>query len=233
VVLLIVCSNVANLLLARFVARQKEFSVRLALGAGRARLARQVLTESLVLAIVGALGGIALTVWMGGALQYMFPPTHFPVALDLRISGHTLLFTVMVCVATALLSGLAPAFQVARTDLNDNLKEGGRSGMTGSRSHRVRGLLVISEVSLALVALVCAGLLVRSFDATRRINPQFDPDHVVLSRFFISTSGCDRVSKQLPASPMSPTPTSSRWGFSRAGGRTFGLRATCRPGTKT
>src|SRR5208337_39331 len=104
VVLLIVCANVANLLLARFTARQKEFSVRLALGAGRFRLARQVLTESLVLAVAGAAGGVALTTWMGGALQYMFPPSHFPVALDVRVNGQTLLFTVLVCVAAALLS---------------------------------------------------------------------------------------------------------------------------------
>ncbi|HEV2491613.1 MAG TPA: ABC transporter permease [Terriglobia bacterium] len=191
VVLLIVCANVANLLLARFTARQKEFSVRLALGASRSRLARQVLTESLMLAAAGALGGIGLTMWMGGSLQYLLPPSHFPFALDLRVNSHMLAFTVLACVAAALLSGVAPAVQVARTDLNDSLKEGGRSGMSGPRSHRLRGLLVISEVSLALLALVCAGLLVRSFDATRRINPQFDPDHVVLSRFFISTSGYD------------------------------------------
>ena len=191
VVLLIVCANVANLLLARFTARQREFSVRLALGAGGFRLARQVLTESLVLAACGAAGGVALTAWMGGALQYLFPPSHFPVALDVRVNGHTLLATVLVCVAAALLSGVAPALQVARTDVNDSLKEGGRSGTAGARSHRLRGLLVVSEVTLAVVALVCAGLLVRSFDAARRTNPQFDPDHVLMSRFFISTSGYD------------------------------------------
>jgi predicted permease len=191
VVLLIVCANVANLLLARFTSRQREFSVRLALGAGRFRLARQVLTESLVLAAAGAAGGIALTSWMGGALQYLLPPTHFPIALDARVNGHTLLATVLVCVAAALLSGVAPALQVARTDLNDNLKEGGRSGTAGAASNRLRGLLVVSEVTLAVVALVCAGLLVRSFDAARRTNPQFDPDHVLMSRFFISTSGYD------------------------------------------
>jgi predicted permease len=191
VVLLIVCANVANLLLARFTARQREFSVRLALGAGRFRLARQVLTESLVLAAVGAAGGVALSIWMGGALQFMFPPSHFPIALDVHINGQTLLFTVLACVAAALLSGVVPALQVARTDLIDSLKETGRSGSVGAKSHRLRGLLVISELSLAIVALVCAGLLVRSFDAARRTNPKFDPDHVLMSRFFISASGYD------------------------------------------
>ncbi len=191
VVLLIVCANVANLLLARFTARQKEFSVRLALGAGRFRIARQVLTESLVLAAAGAAAGAALSTRMGGALQYMFPPSHFPVALDVGVNGRVLLFTVLACVAAALLSGVAPALQVARTNLNDSLKEGGRSATAGWKTHRLRSLLVVSEVSLALVALVCAGLLLRSFDAARRIDPQFDPDHVLLSRFFISTSGYD------------------------------------------
>jgi predicted permease len=150
-----------------------------------------VLTESLVLAAAGAAGGVALTAWMGGALQYLFPPSHFPAALDVRVNGHTLLVTILVCVAAALLCGVAPALQVARTDLNDSLKEGGRSGTAGAGSNRLRGLLVISEVTLAVVALVCAGLLVRSFDAARRTNPQFDPDHVLMSRFFISTSGYD------------------------------------------
>ncbi|MGD0693445.1 MAG: ABC transporter permease [Terriglobia bacterium] len=210
VVLLIVCANVANLLLARFTARQKEFSVRLALGAGRFRLARQVLTESLVLAVAGAAGGVALTTWMGGALQYMFPPSHFPVALDVRVNGQTLLFTVLVCVAAALLSGIMPALQVARTDLNDSLKETGRSGSAGAKSHRLRGLLVVSELSLAVVALVCAGLLMRSFDAARKTNPEFDPDHVLLARFYISTSGynleqrkqfCVRLGEKLASEP--------------------------------
>jgi len=210
VVLLIVCANVANLLLARFTARQKEFSVRLALGAGRFRLARQVLTESLVIAAAGAAGGILLAAWMGGALQYMSPPSHLPVALDVRLNGRMLLFTVVVCIVAALLSGVVPALQVARTDLNDSLKEAGRSGSTGARSHRLRALLVVSELSLAVVALVCAGLLVRSFQAARRINPEFDPDHVLLSRFFIDTSGynleqrkrfCERLGERLASEP--------------------------------
>jgi predicted permease len=210
VVLLIVCANVANLLLARFTAREREFSVRLALGAGRFRLARQVLTESLVLAAVGAAGGAALTMWMGGALQFMFPPSHFPVALDIRANGRMLLFTVLTCVATAVLSGIIPALQVARTDLDDSLKEGGRSGSGGAKSHRLRGVLVVAELSLAVVALVCAGLLLRTFDAARRTNPKFDPDHVLMSRFFISTSGydleqrkqfCLRLRQKLEAEP--------------------------------
>jgi len=196
VVLLIVCANVANLLLARLTARQKEFSVRLALGAGRFRLMRQVLTESLVLAAAGAAGGVALTLWMGGALQFMTSRSYLPVALDARVNGRMLLFTVLACVAATLLSGIVPALQVTRTDLNDHLKEGGRSGTPGAGSHRLRGSLVVAELSLAIVALVCAGLLVRSFEAALTINPQFDPDHVLMSRFFISTTGYDLAQRE-------------------------------------
>jgi predicted permease len=210
VVLLIACANVGNLLLARFTAREREFSVRLALGAGRARLARQVLTESLLLATAGALGGVALAEWTGGALQYMVPPGPFPAALDVHVNGQALLFTLLVCVAAALLSGVVPALQVMHTDLNDSLKEGGRSGSGGAKSHRLRGVLVVAELSLAVLALVSAGLLLRTFDAARRTNPQFDPDHVLMSRFFISTSGynleqrkhfCERLSEKLQAEP--------------------------------
>jgi predicted permease len=210
VVLLIVCANVANLLLARLTARQKEFSVRLALGAARFRLMRQVLTESLVLAAAGAAAGVALTLWMGGALQFMVPASHFPVALDARVNGRILLFTVLACVSATLLSGIVPALQVARTDLNEHLKEGGRSGTSGESSHRLRGSLVVAELSLAIMALVCAGLLVRSFAAARTVNPQFDPDHVLVSRFYINTTGynleqrkqfCLRLGQKLEAGP--------------------------------
>jgi predicted permease len=210
VVLLIACANVGNLLLARFTAREREFSVRLALGAGRFRLARQVLTESLLLAAAGALGGVALAAWSGGALQYMVPPVPFPAALDVHVSGQALLFTLLVCVAAALLSGVVPAMQVARTDLNESLKEGGRSGSEGAKSHRLRGVLVVAELSLAVLALVSAGLLLRTFDAARRTDPKFDPNHVLMSRFFISTTGyglaqrkqfCVRLGEKLAAEP--------------------------------
>jgi len=209
-VLLIACANVGNLLLARFTAREREFSLRLALGAGRARLARQVLTESLLLAAAGALGGVALAAWTGGALQYLVPPIPFPAALDVRVNGQALLFTLLVCVGAALLSGVVPALQVARTDLNESLKESGRGGSGGAKGHRLRGVLVVAELSLAVLALVSAGLLLRTFDAARRTNPKFDPDHVLMSRFFISTSGynleqrkqfCERLSERLQAEP--------------------------------
>ena len=210
VLLLIVCANVANLLLARLTARQKEFSVRLALGAGRLRLIRQVLTESLVIAAGGAAAGTALTSWMGGALQFMASRSSLPVDLDAPVNGHILLFTAFVCIAAALLSGIVPALQVTRADLNDHLKEGGRSGTPGAGAHRLRGSLVVAELSLAIMALVCAGLLVRSFEAARAVNPEFDPDRVLMSRFYLSTTGynleqrkqfCYRLRQKLETEP--------------------------------
>ena len=211
VVLLIVCANVANLLLARFAARQKEFSVRLALGAGRSRLARQVLTETLVLAMAGAVAGIALAVWTKGTLQYLVPSGQEPLATGgLSLNSDVLAFTLLLCVGTALLSGIAPAIQSTRGDLNESLKEGGRNGMSGVQSHKLRGLLVISEVSLALVALIGAGLFVRGFQATRKISPGFDPSHVLLSQFYLQTSGyslderkqfCVRLRQRLESAP--------------------------------
>ena len=189
-VLLIACANVANLLLARSAARQKEFSTRLALGAGRARLARLVLMESLLLAAGGALAGVAATNWMSRALVYLLPPGQmYPLGLDLQWNGRVLGFTTLLCVFTALLAGLVPARQAGRADLNEGLNESSRSGTTGVRSNRLRSMLVAAEVSLALVVLIGAGLFARGFAATSEIKPGFDPRHVLLSQFYLSTSG--------------------------------------------
>jgi predicted permease len=190
VLLLIVCANVANLLLARFTGRRREFSVRLALGAGRLRLARQVLTESLTLAIAGAFGGVLLASWMSGSLQDLLPRGNYPVAFGFNVNGYVLGFAIAIGVGAALASSLAPALHAVRASLNEGLKGGGR-GVAGPQSGRTRSLLVVSEVSLALVALVGAGLFARSFQAAEAINPGFDPDHVLLSRFYLSNSGYD------------------------------------------
>lgn len=211
VVLLIVCANVANLLLARFVARRKDFSLRLALGAGRLRLARQVLSESLLLAAAGALCGVALATWMTRSLQYLLPPHgNDPVALDAHLNGQALAFTVLLGVVTALLSGAAPALHSLKADLNDTLKEGGRSATAGRKSHRLRSLLVVAEVALALVALVGSGLFVRDFQVIRKMDPGFEPGNVLLSSFYLSTSGyhldqrkqfCRRLREKLESEP--------------------------------
>ena len=211
VVLLIACVNVANLLLARSASRQKEFSTRLALGAGRARLARQVLTESFLLAVTGALFGLAATNWLSRALVLLLPPGQmYPLGLDLQLNGHVLSFTLLLCLLTALLAGLVPALQSGRADLNEKLNEGGRSGAAGTRTHRLRSVLVAAEVSLALVALIAAGLFTRGFAATSAISPGFDPSHVLLSQFYLSTSGynleqrkefCRRLEEKIDSAP--------------------------------
>ncbi len=188
VVMLIVCANVANLLLARTVSRQRELGIRLALGAGRARLARQLLTETFVLAGAGALAALPLAAWMAEALPSLVPPVGAPVLVGFSLNTRILSFTILACMAAALISGAAPALFSLRSDVNETLKKGGRSGMAAAHSHRARGALVVAEVALAMVALAGAGLFVRSFRNARAIDPGFDRDHVLLARFYLTSS---------------------------------------------
>ena len=176
VVLLIVCANVANLLLARSTARQREFSVRMAVGASRGRVVRQLLSENLVLALAGGLVAVPAASWLGQALKHMVPPSGLPVALDIPLSATVVAFTFLLCLLTCAVSGVAPAWHMARANLNDSLKEGGRAGSGGSSSHRMQKLLVISEVALALVVVIAAGLFARSFQAATHIYPGLDPN---------------------------------------------------------
>jgi predicted permease len=191
VVLLIVCANVANLMLARTTARNKEFSTRMALGAGHARVAQQVFVESLVLATAAGLAGLFATQWLGRALVLLLPAGQISRAIHQPVSGRVLLFTMALCALVAFLTGVLPALQVNQTALHERLNEAGKSGMTGARSHRMRSVLITAEVSLALVALIVAGLFARSFQALREIKPGFDPSHVLLSQFYLSTNGYD------------------------------------------
>jgi predicted permease len=211
-VLLIVCANVANLLLARATVREKEFSARLALGAGRARIARQVLTESMLLTGCGAVLGLAVTPWMSHALRLLMPPGPMSslVSMDTRPNLAVLGFAAGICAVTALIAGLVPALQVSRLNLSSRLNAGGRSGAAGRTRNRLRSTLVASEVALALVALVGAGLFARGFQQTLRIEPGFDPDHVLLNQFYLSTNGynlaqrkefCRRLEERMLAAP--------------------------------
>jgi putative ABC transport system permease protein len=170
VVLLIACANVTNLLLARAAARRREFAVRTALGATRLQLIRQVLTESLLLSMLGGAGGV-LIAYLGIGLLLATKPGAVPrldeIGLDLRVLG----FTLAVSLLTGLIFGLAPALQSSETDLNETLKAGGRSGSSDARGNRVRRALVVGEIAMALVVLVCAGLLTRSFLRLRQTSP--------------------------------------------------------------
>ncbi len=210
VVFLIVCANVANLLLARATARRKEYAIRLSLGAGTRRLARQILTETFLLAGLGAVLGTVLAPWMVDGLVRLLPAVNAPVQFDSGLNGRILLAAIAVCALAALLSGMAPLVCSLRPDLNQMLKEGGRGEKSGGRSHRTRGLLVVSEVALAAVALIGAGLFIKSFQAARGIHPGFDANRVAVARFQLSMTGysldqqhdfCLRLRRRLEAAP--------------------------------
>lgn len=189
VLLLIVCANVANLQLARATGRQQEFSIRLALGASSQRLARQLLTESLLLALAGSAMGLMIASWLNGTLRWLLPAVAIPSVELPSFDGQVLGFTTLLAVGVAVLAGVAPALRAGRSNVNEVLKEGGRSGASGAPSHRLRGLLVISEVALAVVALVGAGLFLKSFQASRAMAPGFSPKGQALAHFNLSTAG--------------------------------------------
>jgi len=177
-VLLIACANAANLLLSRATARQREFAVRAALGAGRSRLVRQMLAESLLISVAG--GGLGLFVAIGGvaALRSLLP-ANFPRVESIHVNAGVFAFTLVIALATGILFGLAPAFQAGRTDLHQGLRDGGRGSTSGPRQQVLRNALVVSEVGLACMLLIGAGLLLRSFVNLLRTDPGFRPQHVV------------------------------------------------------
>jgi len=176
-VLLIACGNVANLLLARATRREREMAVRSALGASRGRLVRQIMSESVLLAILGSLGGL-LVAELGLSLLIQLHPAGLPRLDDIRIDGPVLAFTLGACVLTALLFGWIPAIQALRLNLSDTLKDAAR-GSSDGRGHSARRVLVVSEFALSLVLLIGAGLLIRSFIALQRVQPGYNPQNIL------------------------------------------------------
>jgi len=176
-VLLIACANVANLLLARVTSRQKEVAIRTALGADRWSLVRQLLTESVMLALAGGLLGLGIAYWSVKTLVATVPS--IPRGSDLAIDGTVMAFTLGLSVITGLLFGVVPALHTSRASLHDTLKEGGRSGSADVSGRGLRRALVIGEVALALTLLIGAGLLIRSVARLQRVAPGFDPDRLL------------------------------------------------------
>jgi putative ABC transport system permease protein len=166
-VLLIACANIANLFLARAASRQREIAIRLALGAGRGRLIRQFLTESILLSLIGGACGLVLTLWSTGFLVSLFPKNianlNLPQVEEIPINGRVMGFTIIAALATGIIFGIVPALQSARVDLNNTLKETGSSVAAGLRGGRFRGGLVVAEMAFALVLLIGAGLMIKSF----------------------------------------------------------------------
>ena len=177
-VLLIACVNLANLLLAQAAKREKELSIRAAMGAGRWRLVRQLLTESTVLSLLGGLTGLLVAYWGRNVLWSFRPPFLVDGSIDLSFDARVLGFTVLISMMTGVLFGIIPAIKASGTDVNEVLKTGGRGGALGWTHHRLRGLLVISEIALALVALVGSGLFLRSMQNAQQFNPGFESQHM-------------------------------------------------------
>jgi predicted permease len=193
-VLLIACANVANLLLTRATARQKEIAVRVAIGARWQRLVRQLLTESALLGLMGGVAGLFVA-WLALQAIRTINPGNIPRLDAITLDGRVLAFTFAVSILTGILFGLAPALRAARLDLNSTLRAGGRTaqgdGGLGSSRRRIRSLLVVGEVAVSIVLLVGAGLLIRSFVRLQRVSPGFDPEGVISMRLGVSARQFD------------------------------------------
>jgi predicted permease len=184
VVLLIACVNLANLMLARSLARQREMAIRLALGASRRRLVFQLLTESLVLSLLGGATALLVVGWVTSLLLRLVP-TNIPRLHEVGFNTTVLLFTFGVSLLTGILFGLVPAIQASRPDVLGGLKEGTSGSGISARSNRLRGALVVTELALSLVLMIGAGLLVRSFWRVLDVNPGFNPQNLMVARIWL------------------------------------------------
>jgi predicted permease len=186
-VLLIACANVANLLLARAAGRDREFAIREALGAGRWRVLRQLLTESVLLSLVGGALGILVAIWALDGIRWI-NPGNIPRLQNIKLDGRALLFTSVVSILTGIIFGLAPALRSSKVNLSEALKEGGRS-VIDLGHQRLRKLLVIAETALSLILLISAGLLIRSFGRVQQVEPGFSPHNVLSLHLSLGGTG--------------------------------------------
>jgi predicted permease len=195
-VLLIACANVANLLLARATGRAREIAIRTAIGAGRGRIIRQLLTESVLLSVVGGVLGLAIGAIGVRALLAINPGDIPRIGVDgsaVRMDWRVLGFTLLLSLATGVLFGLVPALHASRTDLNSTLKEAGARSGAGGRQNKARGVLVIAEIAMAMVLLAGAGLLIRTFAELHAVAPGFDPHNVLTMETSLTGSKYNRT----------------------------------------
>jgi predicted permease len=195
-ILMIACSNVANLLLARASGRRKELAVRLAVGASRLRLIRQLLTESVMMASVGGALGLPLA-YLGCKLLIAINPDKLPRATEIGLNWYALGFTAAVTLLTGIIFGLIPALHASKLDLNESLKEGGRSAAGGVSGGRLRQLLVVAEVALSLVLLIGAGLMIKSFVRLLAIDPGFKPEQLLTLRLALPSADYGDQQRQI------------------------------------
>ncbi|HEY8224360.1 MAG TPA: ABC transporter permease, partial [Pyrinomonadaceae bacterium] len=189
-VLLVTCANLAGLLLARATDRRREIAIRLAMGANRFQLIRQLLTESILLSILGGVAGVLLAVWMIRLLLAFKPPIDFPLSIDVAVDWRVLLFSLLVSVLTGAIFGLAPALQATRPSLITTIKESSTQG--GAGRSRLRNVLVVLQISLSLVVLIGGGLLVRTLQQLQTMNPGFNPQNAFMMSFDVGLQGYDR-----------------------------------------
>ena len=189
-VLLVTCTNLAGLMLARATDRRREIAIRLAMGANRWRLIRQLLTESVLLSVIGGVAGMLLAVWIVQLLLAFKPPIDFPLSLDVSVDWRVLLFSFAVSLVAGAIFGLAPALQATRPGVSQALRETSAQG--GASRTRLRSVLVVAQIAISLVVLISAGLVVRTLLQLQTMNPGFDPQNALTMSFDLGLQGYDR-----------------------------------------
>ncbi|HEU4509154.1 MAG TPA: ABC transporter permease [Pyrinomonadaceae bacterium] len=190
-VLLVTCTNLAGLMLARATDRRKEIAIRLAMGANRLRLIRQLLTESILLSFAGGAAGVLLALWMLKVLLAFKPPIDFPLALDVNVDWRVLVFSLAVSLVAGAVFGIAPALQATRTNLVRTLKDTAAQG--GAARTRLRSVLVVAQIAISLVVLIAAGLVVRTLQQLQTMNPGFNPQNAIKMSFDLGLQGYDEA----------------------------------------